>query len=439
MVKSLRFLGREEEQRRLRQALRSGGFRVVTGRRRVGKTALLRKLCDENDGLYHQAVEGTAPQQLLHLCEEVGDRLSIFAATTPPSWSEFFKLLARERLPRLIVLDEFPYLTQGDAMLPSLLQKWVDHELPKHRTLLVIAGSSQSMMDSHVLRREAPLYGRAILQLHLQPLSYDLFCRAFRRRVDQAASFSRYSLVGGVPQYWQWLSGSSPIEQAERLFFQPSVLLAQEPVYSLREEGVTGTLPKAILDLIGRGVSKLGKLAARLNTSPGNLSRPLALLLELGLIQRELPFGETERSSKRTLYRIDDPALAFYYGIYLPQRSRWFTLSTKAKASLLELHTSRVWETFCRQTYPGSRRYWESQVEIDLVAPFEANRHLVAECKWQHLSAREEAGLLQDLKDRFARTALVKKLARVEYRILSKKDLRALAYVPGTVLTNSLT
>ena len=225
------------------------------------------------------------------------------AISRPKSWAEFFKLLSREKIaPSDRIRDEFPYLTQGDATLPSHLQKWVDHELPKHKTLLVIAGSSQTMMDSHVLRREAPLYGRAILQLHLQPLSYGWFCRAFHLPEDDPTSFTRYSLVGGIPQYWKWLDGNSPVDQAQTLYFQSSALLAQEPIYSLREGGVTGALPKAILDLVGRGVSKLGELAARLNMAPGNVSRPLALLLDLGFLQRELPFGETERSSKRTLY-----------------------------------------------------------------------------------------------------------------------------------------
>ena len=427
MSDTVHFWGREEEQRRLRQALGSGGLAVVTGRRRVGKTALLRKLCDEHNGLYHQAVEGAPPQQLLHLCEDISGRLPLFGEITPKTWGEFFKLLSREKLPRLMVWDEFPYLTQGDSTLPSQLQKWVDHELPKHKTLLVIAGSSQTMMDSHVLRREAPLYGRAMLQLHLQPLSYRWFCRAFHWAEKDPSSFVRYSLVGGIPQYWRWLTGGSPIKQSETLYFQPSALLAQEPIYSLREEGLTGAYPKALLDLVGRGVSKLGELAARLNTSPGNLSRPLTLLLDLGLLQRELPFGETERSSKRTLYRIDDPAMTFYYGVYLPQRSRWSTLSVKDKTSILDLHASRVWEAFCRRAYPGSKRYWESHVEIDLVAPVRDDHHLIAECKWKELSGREESGLLIDLKTRFARTALSKKLPRVDFRILSKKDLATLS------------
>jgi AAA+ ATPase superfamily predicted ATPase len=89
------FWGREDEQRRFRRALASGGLDVLTGRRRVGKTALLRKLCDDHQGLYHQAVEGTAPQQLMQLCEESRERLPIFKDVTPRDWSEFFKFLSR--------------------------------------------------------------------------------------------------------------------------------------------------------------------------------------------------------------------------------------------------------------------------------------------------------------------------------------------------------
>jgi hypothetical protein len=93
----------------------------------------------------------------------------------------------------------------------------------------------------------------------------------------------------------------------------------------------------------------------------------------------------------------------------------------------LELHASHVWEAFCRRAFPGSKRYWESDLEIDLVAPLQADRHLVAECKWKALSDRQEEGFLADLRARFARTALSKKLPRVDFRILSKNSLPTIA------------
>jgi len=187
----------------------------------------------------------------------------------------------------------------------------------------------------------------------------------------------------------------------------------------------TGNLPKAILDLIGRGVNKPSELAARLGVVQGNLSRPLALLLDLNLIQRDLPFGESPRTTKKVLYRIHDAALSFYYGVFLPNRSIWKLLKKKEQLGLLEQHASKQWEYFCRRLYPGAGRYWEPKIEIDLVAPLKGKEeYIVAECKWTNLDQEEKKKLLEELKRKFERTKLGRTLSKVQFRIFSKEDLR---------------
>lgn len=417
------FWDRERELDLIERRLGKGGFGFVTGRRRVGKTALLKKAVSLHGGLYHQGVEGTPLQQLMHLAEEIAPSLPVFQEVVPRTWSEFFSLLGREKLPRLVVLDEFPYWAASDRGLPSLLQKWVDHDLPKLRTLLLVSGSSQAMLHSQFLDHSAPLYGRASLHLHLEPMDYAWFCRALGHDPRAPSSFLRYSLVGGVPHYWKLMADGTPAEQAQALYFDPSAPLAEEPIHLLRDEGVDGALPKAILDLVGRGVQRPGELAARLGTPQGNLSRPLALLLELGLLCRELPFGESLRTTKRVLYSIQDPALLFYYGSFLPNRGRWPTMDGRQREAVLGAHASRCWEQTCRRRTPGASRYWESGVEIDLIAPRAGGSLLVAECKWKTLSTAEEAALLSDLKDRFLRTRLAQRHPDAEFRILSARDL----------------
>lgn len=425
------FWNRGKELGEIKRRLKRGGFGYVTGRRRIGKTATLVKACEVTGGVYHQAVEGTPEQQLLHLAEELRDVLPIFGDFTPKTWTEFFRLLKREKLPRLLVFDEFPYWVEGDPNLPSLFQKWVDHDLPKTKTLVLVSGSSQSMLYSEFLQSGAPLYGRASFHLHLEPMPYAWFCRTLKYPAKDPRSFVRFSLVGGVPHYWKLMPRGSVISQATQLYFMPSAILAEEPIHWIRDEGITGNLPKAILDLIGRGVHKPSELASRLGAAQGNLSRPLGLLLNLGLIDRELPYGESLRSTKKVLYRIRDAALSFYYGIFLPHRNHWDPLSQGEKGALLEQHASRQWEYFCRGLFPGSGRYWEKGVEIDLVGRLKGKRRpLVAECKWSWLGGREEKRLLDNLKTRFHETNLARKLAKPIFRVFSKKDLGRLIF-PG--------
>lgn len=418
------FWNRTEELAQIRRHIGQGKFGYVTGRRRVGKTALLREAVRRFGGLYHQAVEGTPQQQLLHVAEELRDALPILGDVIPKTWAEFFRLLSRERLPHLLIIDEFPYWTQADPTLSSFLQKWVDHELVKQRTLVVVSGSSQSMLHSQFLQQASPLYGRASWHLHLEPMSYEWFCRAQRYDAQDPQSFARFTLVGGVPRYWDLLRGGSLIAQAEALYFAPSALLAEEPIHLVRDEGISGAIPKAILDLVGRGVTKPSELAARIGTVHSNLSRPLALLLDLGLIQRELPFGESPRTTKKVLYSIRDPALSFYYGTFLICRSRWHTMTRTERLVTLQSHASRHWEQFCRQRHPGAGRYWEGQVELDLVWPEKATRrHVVAECKWTRLTPREAHAELAALRQRFASTRLSRALGPVEFQLLTQDAL----------------
>jgi AAA+ ATPase superfamily predicted ATPase len=425
------FWNRKEELGRLRLALRKNGFGYVSGRRRVGKTALLTQACKKFGGFYHQAVEGTPEQQLIHLSEEIGHRLRIFKEVVPKSWNEFFRLLSKEKLPPLMVFDEFPYWVQGDAGLPSLFQKWIDHDLPSQKSLILVSGSSQSMLYSQFLQQGSPLYGRASISIRLSPMSYPWFCRALKYKLNDPVSFTRFSLVGGVPHYWKLMPRGSAIRQTEGLYFSPSAILAEEPINWIRDEGISGNLPKALLDLIGRGVAKPSELASRLSTAQGNLSRPLALLLDLGFIHRQMPFGESARSTKKVLYDIQDPPLSFYYGIYLPHRGDWWRKSKKEKQELLRQHTAKQWELFCRSRFPGSGRYWEGKTEIDLVASLkEKKTYLIGECKWRLLGKSEEKRTLETLKAKFEASKLRKKIGKsssVIFKVFSKRDLSRLS------------
>lgn len=417
------FWNRVLELKKTESFLGKGAFAYVTGRRRIGKTELLKHFCKTHDGVYHQAIEATTQQQLEQLALEIRDRLSIFQNTQPRSWQEFFSLLSREKLPKVMVFDEFPYWVKSAPELPSILQKWIDHDLPKKRTLLMVSGSSQSMLYAQFLRYSSPLYGRAQLHLHLDDMSYQWFCRALKYPLHDHNSFVRYSLVGGIPHYWKILPKTGLIRQAEKLYFESGAILAEEPSRILYDEGITGSVPKALLDLIGQGVSKPSEIAGRMGVPQPHLSRPLSLLLELRLIQRELPYGESIRTTKKVLYSLHDPALSFYYGAYLPFRARWPVLSDAEKFQILNQHASKHWEIFCRKRFAGAARYWEGNIEIDLVAPLNKNECLVAECKWTSLSRKEESNILRELQEKFYRSSLGKKIKAGEFAVFSKKDL----------------
>jgi len=419
---------REFEQQKILKNFGKGLFGYMVGRRRVGKSTLLQHLCYKHKGFYHQAIEGGILQQLDHLVSEIKEHIPLFNQVTPKTWSEFFTLLSKEKLPRLIVFDEFPYWVNADPTLPSVLQKWIDHELKAHKTLIMVSGSSQSMLYAQFLNGSAPLYGRSQFFIRLEPMTYHWFCKAQNLDVGDPESFEKFAIVGGVPHYWKLLEKKvSLLKQLDVLFFEPSAILAEEPRLILHDEGIVGNISKAILDLIGRGVNKPSEIAARMGVPQNHLSRPLAQLIELGLIHRDLPFGESLKTSKKVLYSLQDPVLSFYYGTCVPHRAHWRLLSEKEKKHLINLHVSHHFKIYCRKVHTAAQRYWEPGVEVDLIAPQKNKSYFAGEVKWMSLNASQEAALSQQLKVKIEQSHFKIKDKISSYRIFSKKDLPLLS------------
>jgi hypothetical protein len=139
-----------------------------------------------------------------------------------------------------------------------------------------------------------------------------------------------------------------------------------------------------------------------------NLSRLLQQLLDASLLARNLPFGESVRSTKRILYRIQDPTVRFWFRVYSPHRSLWRTYTAAEKRRLLRDHVATVFEDACRARVAGAQRYWESDIELDLVAPDPEHpgQLLVAEVKWRRLSVSERRRVLLQLERKWSRCSL---------------------------------
>jgi hypothetical protein len=421
----LAFVNRRRELAELEAARRAGGLLVVYGRRRVGKTRLLRQWLAARAGLYSQAIEAPVELQVRQVWQDL--RPGLKSEVQPRTWEEVFGLLTLTAQGTTLCLDEFPYLVESDPSLPSRLQRWLDHELPKG-CLFVVSGSSRRMMHDLFLHRAAPLYGRARKVLRIDPMDYGAFCAAVGLAPREPGSFEKFALVGGIPRYWEFLEPRQDlIALADALYFDPAPFLEEEPARLLRDEGVAGRNALAVLEAVGRGASRPSEIAARMGAQQTSLSRLFTQLLDAALLTRELPFGESLRSSKRVLYRIQDPSLRFWFRVFSPHRSRWAGYQPAAKKALLHEHAASVFEDHCRALYPGSQRYWEADLELDLVAPDpERNgRLLVAEVKWRRVLQKERRALFAQLADTWARSSLSRRHKSVRFAVLDQTAIVA--------------
>jgi AAA+ ATPase superfamily predicted ATPase len=130
----LDFVNRIKEQAELASAARKGGLLVIFGRRRVGKSRLLRHWIAQNGGMYSQAIEGPQDMQIRQVFEDIQSRLG--TQITPKTWPELLEVLSLQKKPWTLCIDEFPYLTAVDASLPSQLQRWIDQSIPNRKSVV---------------------------------------------------------------------------------------------------------------------------------------------------------------------------------------------------------------------------------------------------------------------------------------------------------------
>jgi hypothetical protein len=400
---ALPFLNRDQEQARLLAAISEVSpprLAVVYGRRRCGKSTLLQRIRRPRD-VYYVADERETLPQLASLAGEVARILHGFDAAQYPSWDAFLRSLNERSLPGMaLILDEFPYLVHASPELPSLVQKYLDLPGQGHFHL-VLCGSSQRMMHGLVLDATAPLYGRATAIQQVEPLTPGWISEAFPRLTPQQC-VEAYAIWGGVPRYWEMATAHPDTMTAVRnLILDRNGVLHEEPMRLLLDDMRSATQPYSILSLIGEGCHRLSEIGARLGRPAVGISRPLALLIDLGYIAREIPFAESTKSTKRTLYRLQDPFFSFYFRFVRPQQTMLeiglVDPVVEAISKHLGEHVSGIWEWLARWSVPHSNianekwgpasRWWGKldgqQEEIDVVAAsLNGKSILVGEAKW---------------------------------------------------------
>jgi AAA+ ATPase superfamily predicted ATPase len=405
----MNFLDRLAEMDRLERlmALPEGGLAVVYGRRRIGKTRLLLEWSRRHGGLYTVADQSAAEIQRRYFAEAVAGRLPGFAEVEYRDWRSLLARLSREA--RLagwrgpIVFDELPYLVTAAPDLPSVLQRWTDHEARDAHLVIAVAGSSQRMMQGLVLRPDAPLFGRAREVLDLQPIDASYMWDAFAP-ASCTELIDLYAAWGGVPRYWELASSlrESVRLQIDHLVLDPLGPLHREPDRLLLEEVPSALDVRPVLDAIGAGAHRVSEIAGRLGRPATSMSRPLERLLGIGLVRREVPFGELEKASHRSLYKIDDPFFRLWFRVVAPHRGPLASGSRQARLRLLARFwndlAAQAWEDLCRQQIPRlalsavqrpsswgpAARWWRGTApEWDLVSESpEDGELLLGEVKW---------------------------------------------------------
>ena len=396
----MKFVDRIDEAARLKDALarEKSSLVVMYGRRRLGKSTLIKRVLSDND-VYFLADRSESQYQRTLLAKVIAQVFPDFDKLAYPDWESMFRAVNYRTDKRFtICLDEFPYLVEQSPELPSVLQKLVDEKQLKYN--LVLCGSSQNMMYGLFLDSTAPLYGRADEIMRLAPIRLPYIQEALS--LDAMNAIEEYSVWGGVPRYWELRENKSSWHN----ILSVNGTLYEEPVKLFQDDVKDIVKTSTIMSYIGTGANRLSEIAGRCNEPATNLSRPLKKLVDLGFLEKDVPFGIDEKNAKKSLYKIADPFMAFYYQFVVPNRSfielgRRMPLEQALAAHFSE-YVSMNWEKLCRDAVTGNivngtvygkaKRWWGSvfnedkkpeQVEFDVMAESLDKKYLlVGECKW---------------------------------------------------------
>ena len=401
----MHFVNRREELERLRGLFDSGGAElgIVYGRRRLGKTRLVKRALDGyEDAVYYQARQKTRTLQLEQFVETATETFPGIERIRM-DWEPLFEYLAEQDA--TVVLDEFPYLIEQDESLPSVLQALFDHGVADSATTFVLVGSSISMMEEAALLGDSPLYGRSSLKLDVRQLPFDAAVEFLAAEVTPDTAVRAWSVFGGVPYYLEEMDPDRSLgANIRRTVLTRHGSLHDEPEYVLRMELHEPTRYFSILETIAGGATSRNEIAGATGIDYNQLSTYLDRLSRLRLIERHVPVTEEPERSKRSRYRLADPLFRFWFRFLYGSTDRYDRLGEDAFDRLIQpqmadfvapafeqLCGAALWELYDGLPLVDVGQWWYQDHEVDVVGLTDGETLVAGECKYQSSPAGHAA------------------------------------------------
>lgn len=420
------FIGREKELSELNRLYGENRFQlfILYGRRRVGKTTLLKEFCKDKEAIFYSAEQSNEKTNLEKFSNQVFEHYGEKTLEPFKTWENALHYIQerQQERPLVVVLDEFPYLANINPALLSVLQHLIDHKLQYGKIFLVLCGSYMGFMEKEVLGSKSPLFGRRTAQLHMKPFDYATAVK-FLEGFSAEEKLLLYGIFGGTAMYLQQIKPEKTVkENVEDIFLKPTGYLYEEPLLLLRQEVQEPGIYQAIIEAIAGGASKANEISCKTGEGTAKCLKYIATLRELGIIYKEVPLGEKE-SSRKTLYGVADFMFLFWYRYVSRNRT---LLETDAQEIVwkrriepdLNHYMGHVFETICKDyllhqnskgklpiLFTNIGRWWgtnakkKEQIEIDIVAQ-DGEDYLFGECKWRNELL--DFSVLENLKEKAA-------------------------------------
>lgn len=317
-------IGRKKQQAELLEAYHADDSKFVAlyGRRRVGKTFLVKETFKDNFTFSHSGLANASLQEQLYGWRSSLEDAGLFVSATPKHWLEAFDMLKdlirkSNAKKKVIFIDEMPWMdTPRSKFVTALEFFWNGWAAMRDDILLIVCGSATSWIINKIFRNHGGLHNRVNFQILLEPFTLHE-CEEYSE--VKHLSFSRYDLLeaymvmGGVPYYWSMLEkGKSLAQNIDTLFFSPQGMLHYEfrELYDslFRNSDVYIDVVKVLGSKLG-GMRREEIVEGLGVTDSGNLSRILEDLEHCGFIARTNAYGIKKYNA---IYRLMDNFSLFY-------------------------------------------------------------------------------------------------------------------------------
>jgi len=455
------FIGREQELQFFEDKYNAPGGQLVVlyGRRRIGKTEVLREFAKGKPHVFYSCREITDGQQLaafskrlLHADSPAAKYITAFA-----DWEAAFKSvleLPTNGKKKLLIIDEFPYMCKCNPSIPSILQILWDEQLKNADVMIVLCGSAMSFIEKKILAEKKPLYGRATGIYKMNELPFSDAIKFFPNYSDEDKLLA-YSILGGIPHYLRQFNPALSLqENIIKNVLAKGCVLYSEVEFLIRQELREPSLYNTIIEAVALGNTQLNDIYTKTQFDKSKISVYLKNLIELQILEREfsvLSGTKEQAASSRGLYRITDNFFRFWFSFVFTNLSDLESGDAEGVyqymvAPQLNDFASPAFETVCREfiraknhkgelpfrvsklgrwwgklnqtvlTEDGKARLTAIDSEIDIVAvDAKSKNYILGECKFRN--AAMDVSELEKLKEK---SSFVKQGVAIQYALFSK-------------------
>lgn len=434
---NMKFINRKREMSTLEKEYnRENSFVVLYGRRRTGKTTLIKEFIKDKNSFYFFADKQNESLQINRFKNQLAEHFKdeFLKKIEINDWDTIFDYfiskIGDEKF--VLVIDEFQYLCLMNKGFSSIFQRIYDEKIADKNIMVILCGSLISMMYSEVLSYDSPLYGRRTAQIKLQPISFEYYKEFFDNK-SKRELIEFYSITGGIPKYiLEFDRNKSPLWNIENNIFNKDNFLYSEPKFLLQEEINDLSRYFSILNSIALGNTKLSSICSHLGLNSSSMTSYITKLIDLDILEKEVPVTENIENGKKGLYKIKDNYLKFWFSYVYPYQSYLeienLSYPLEKIKNEFNLWVSKIYEDLARETilnnseipFPIKKlgRWWNNNEEIDIVGLGD-NEIIFGECKWSN----KKVGLsvLLSLKEK-SKSVKWNNSSRKEYFILFSKE-----------------